>query len=118
MVKENEIFKDEDYFMSNENVQDMIGKLSKGGELEPIMVIQHPENEDVFLIMDGHHRKFSYEKANKLEIPARIVEYENILLANENGEIVSSLDKVRNDIEFLRNYFVTPDGTAEYSKED
>jgi hypothetical protein len=53
-----------------------------------------------------------------LEIPARIVEYENILLANENGEIVSSLDKVRNDMEFLRNYFVTPDGTAEYSKED
>jgi len=118
MVKENEIFKDEDYFMSNENVQDMIKKLSKGDELEPIMVIQHPENEDVFLIMDGHHRKFSYEKANKLEIPARIVEYENILLADENGEIVSSLDKVRNDMEFLRNYFVTPDGTAEYSKED
>ena len=33
MVKENEIFKDEDYFMSNENVQDMIKKLSKGSEL-------------------------------------------------------------------------------------
>ena len=118
MVKSNEIFKDEDYFMSNENVQGMIDKLKKGQELEPIMVIQHPENEDVFLIMDGHHRRFSYEKANKLDIPARIVEYDNILLANENGEVISSLDKVQNDVDLLRNYFVSPDGTAEYSKED
>jgi hypothetical protein len=118
MVKPNEIFKDEDYFMSNENVQGMINKLKNGQELEPIMVIQHPENEDVFLVMDGHHRRFSYEKANKLEIPARIVEYDNILLANENGEVISSLDKAQNDVELLRNYFVSPDGTAEYSKED
>lgn len=118
MVMPNEIFKDEDYFMSNENVQGMINKLKNGQELEPIMVIQHPENEDVFLVMDGHHRRFSYEKANKLEIPARIVEYDNILLANENGEVISSLDKAQNDVELLRNYFVSPDGTAEYSKED
>lgn len=118
MVLPNEIFKDEDYFMSNENVQGMIEKLKRGEETKPIMVIQHPENEDVYLVMDGHHRRFAYEKANKLEIPARIVEYDNILLADENGKIITSLDKVKNNVEFLRNYFVSPEGTPEYSKKD
>lgn len=118
MVLPNEIFKDEDYFMSNENVKGMIDKLKRGEELQPIMVIQHPEDEDVFLVMDGHHRRFSYEKANKLEIPARIVEYDNILLADENGNVITSLDKAQNNVELLRNYFVSPDGVPEYGKED
>lgn len=118
MVLPNEIFKDEDYFMSNENVRGMIDKLKRGEELQPIMVIQHPEDEDVFLVMDGHHRRFSYEKANKLEIPARIVEYDNILLADENGNVITSLDKAQNNVELLRNYFVSPDGVPEYGKED
>ena len=118
MVLPNEIFKDEDYFMSNENVKGMIDKLKRGEELQPIMVIQHPEDEDVYLVMDGHHRRFSYEKANKLEIPARIVEYDNILLADENGNVITSLDKAQNNVELLRNYFVSPDGVPEYGKED
>lgn len=118
MVLPNEIFKDEDYFMSNENVRGMIDKLKRGEELQPIMVIQHPEDEDVYLVMDGHHRRFSYEKANKLEIPARIVEYDNILLADENGNVITSLDKAQNNVELLRNYFVSPDGIPEYGKED
>jgi hypothetical protein len=117
-VLPNEIFKDEDYFMSNENVLGMIKKLKEGEELEPIMVIQHPEDEDVFLVMDGHHRRFSYDKADKLEIPARIIEYDNILLADENGQVITSLDKVKNDVELLRNYFVSPDGIPDYSKQD
>ena len=96
----------------------MIDKLKRGEELQPIMVIQHPEDEDVFLVMDGHHRRFSYEKANKLEIPARIVEYDNILLADENGNVITSLDKAQNNVELLRNYFVSPDGVPEYGKED
>ena len=118
MVLPNEIFKDEDYFMSNENVRGMIDKLKRGEELQPIMVIQHPEDEDVYLVMDGHHRRFSYEKANKLEIPARIVEYDNILLADENGNVITSLDKAQNNVELLRNYFVSPDGVPQYGKED
>lgn len=118
MVLPNEIFKDESYFMSNENVQGMIEKLKSGQELQPIMVIQHPEDEDVYLVMDGHHRRFSYDKANKLEIPARIVEYDNILLADENGNVITSLDKAQNNVELLRNYFVSPDGVPQYGKED
>lgn len=118
MVLPNEIFKDEDYFSSNENVKEMIKKLKNGSELEPIMVIQHPENEDVYVILDGHHRRFAYEKANKLEIPARIVEYDNILLANENGEVLTSLDKVQNDMELLKNYFVSPEGEVKYMNKD
>lgn len=118
MVLPNEIYKDESYFMSNENVQGMIEKLKSGQELQPIMVIQHPEDEDVYLVMDGHHRRFSYDKANKLEIPARIVEYDNILLADENGDVITSLDKAQNNVELLRNYFVSPDGVPQYGKED
>lgn len=117
-VLANEVFKDEGYFLNNENVTGMIQKLKEGGQLEPIMVIQHPEDPEKFLVLDGHHRRFAYEYSNRLEIPARIVEYKNILLGDENGKIISSLDKELANKELLDKYFVTPGGEHEFSKED
>jgi len=114
----NEVFKDQDYFLSNENVMGMIKKLKDGGQLEPIMVIQHPEDEGKFLVLDGHHRRFAYEYANRLEIPARIVEYDNILLGDENGKVISSLDKELGNKELLDKYFVSPSGDHGFEKED
>jgi hypothetical protein len=100
-VLANEVFKDQDYFLSNENV--------KG--------IQHPEDEDKFLVLDGHHRRFAYEHSNRLDIPARIVEYDNILLGDENGKVISSLDKELSNKELLDRYFVSPDGDHGFEKE-
>ena len=114
-VVPNEIFKDEDYFMSNENVQDMLNKLKGGGELKPIMVIQHPDDPDKYLVMDGHHRRFAYEKSHKFEIPARIVEYDNILLGDENGKSLGSLNKLLGEKELLSQYFVSPSGQPNYN---
>jgi hypothetical protein len=116
-VLANEVFKDQDYFLSNENVKGMIQKLKDGGQLEPIMVIQHPEDEDKFLVLDGHHRRFAYEHSNRLDIPARIVEYDNILLGDENGKVISSLDKELSNKELLDRYFVSPDGDHGFEKE-
>jgi hypothetical protein len=109
-VLANEVFKDRDYFLNNENVIGMVNKLKSGSQLDPVMVIQHPEDPDKFLILDGHHRRFAYEYSNKFEIPARIVEYDNILLADENGNVVSSLDKELGNKELLDRYFVSPSG--------
>jgi hypothetical protein len=109
-VLANEVFKDQDYFLNNENVIEMVKKLKSGSQLDPVMVIQHPEDPDKFLILDGHHRRFAYEYSNNFEIPARIVEYDNILLADENGDVVSSLDKELGNKELLDRYFVSPSG--------
>jgi ParB-like chromosome segregation protein Spo0J len=117
-VLANEVFKDQDYFLSNENVIGMIQKLKSGAQTEPIMVIQHPEDEDKFLILDGHHRRFAYEYSNRLEVPARIVAYDNILLADENGKVISSLDKELGNKELLDKYFVSPSGEHGFEKED
>jgi len=117
-VLANEVFKDQDYFLSNENVMGMIQKLKDGGQLEPIMVIQHPEDEDKFLVLDGHHRRFAYEYSNKLDIPARIVSYDSILLGDENGKVISSLDKELGNKELLDKYFVSPSGEHGFEKED
>jgi hypothetical protein len=117
-VLANEVFKDQDYFLSNENVTGMIQKLKEGGQLEPIMVIQHPEDEERFLVLDGHHRRFAYEYANRLDIPARIVSYDSILLGDENGKVISSLDKELSNKELLDKYFVSPSGEHGFEKED
>jgi len=117
-VLANEVFKDQDYFLSNENVMGMIQKLKDGGQLEPIMVIQHPEDEDKFLVLDGHHRRFAYEYSNRLDIPARIVSYDSILLGDENGKVISSLDKELGNKELLDKYFVSPSGEHGFEKED
>jgi len=117
-VLANEVFKDQDYFLNNENVTGMVQKLKEGGQLEPIMVIQHPEDPDKFLILDGHHRRFAYEHSNRMEIPARIVEYPNILLGDENGKIISTLDKELANKELLDRYFVSPSGEHGFSIED
>lgn len=117
-VLANEVFKDQDYFLSKENVLGMINKLKDGGQLEPIMVIQHPEDPDKFLVLDGHHRRFAYEYSNRLEIPARIVEYDNILLGDENGKVISSLDKELANKELLDKYFVSPSGEHVFNGEN
>jgi hypothetical protein len=117
-VLANEVFKDQDYFLNNENVTGMIQKLKEGGQLEPIMVIQHPEDEERFLVLDGHHRRFAYEYANRLDIPARIVSYDSILLGDENGKVISSLDKELSNKELLDKYFVSPSGEHGFEKED
>jgi hypothetical protein len=117
-VLANEVFKDQDYFLSNENVMGMIQKLKDGGQLEPIMVIQHPEDEERFLVLDGHHRRFAYEYSNRLDIPARIVSYDSILLGDENGKVISSLDKELGNKELLDKYFVSPSGEHGFEKED
>lgn len=117
-VLANEVFKDQDYFLSNENVVGMIQKLKDGGQLEPIMVIQHPEDEERFLVLDGHHRRFAYEYSNRLDIPARIVSYDSILLGDENGKVISSLDKELGNKELLDKYFVSPSGEHGFEKED
>lgn len=116
-VLANEIFKDEDYFLNNENVQGMLTKLKGGGELKPIMVIQHPDDPDKFIVLDGHHRRFAYEKSDKFEIPARIVEYDNILLSDENGKVLGPLNKLLGDRELLGQYFVSPMGTPLYTSQ-
>ena len=116
-VLANEIFKDEDYFLSKENVKKMIAKLKSGQQLEPIMVIQHPYDSDKFLVLDGHHRRFAYENADVFEIPARIVEYENVLLADENGKVISSLEKERGNIDLLQHYFVSPSGEHSFEQD-
>lgn len=116
-VLANEVFKDQDYFLSNENVMGMIQKLKDGGQLEPIMVIQHPEDEERFLVLDGHHRRFAYEYSNRLDIPARIVSYDSILLGDENGKVISSLDKELGNKELLDKYFVSPSGEHGFEKE-
>ena len=113
-VVPNEIFKDEDYFLNDENVRGMISKLKEGGELQPIMVIQHPDDPDKYIIMDGHHRRFAYEKSDRFEIPARIVEYDNILLGDDNGKIIGSLDKFLKNRDLLKQYFVSVDGDPMY----
>lgn len=117
-VLANEVFKDEGYFLNNENVTGMIQKLKDGGQLEPIMVIQHPEDQDKFLVLDGHHRRFAYEYANRLEIPARIVDYNHILLGDENGKVISSLDNELSNKELLDKYFVSPSGEHEFTDEN
>jgi len=117
-VLANEVFKDQDYFLSNENVMGMIQKLKDGGQLEPIMVIQHPEDEERFLVLDGHHRRFAYEYSNRLDIPARIVSYDSILLGDENGKVISSLDKELGNKELLDKYFVSPSGEHSFEKKD
>ena len=117
-VLANEVFKDQDYFLSNENIMGMIQKLKDGGQLEPIMVIQHPEDEDKFLVLDGHHRRFAYEYSNRLDIPARIVSYDSILLGDENGKVISSLDQELANKELLDKYFVSPSGEHGFEKED
>ena len=114
----NEVFKDQDYFLSNENVMGMVEKLKEGGQLEPIMVIQHPEDPDKFLILDGHHRRFAYEHSNRLEIPVRIVEYDNIFLGDENGKVISSLDKELSNKDLLDKYFVSPTGEHRFDSKD
>lgn len=115
-VLANEIFKDQDYFLQKDNVQNMNKKIKDGGELEPIMVIQHPEDQDKYLVMDGHHRRFAYEYSNKMEIPARIVRYGNILLGDENGKVLSSLDKELGNKEMLDKYFVSPTGSHQFNE--
>ena len=116
-VLANEIFKDEDYFLNDENIQGMLTKLKGGEELKPIMVIQHPEDPDKFIVLDGHHRRYAYEKSDKFEIPVRIVEYDNILLSDENGKVLGPLNKLLGDRELLRQYFVSPMGTPLYTSQ-
>ncbi len=62
--------------------------------------------------------RFAYEHSNRMEIPARIVEYPNILLGDENGKIISTLDKELANKELLDRYFVSPSGEHEFSIED
>lgn len=113
-VLPNEIFKDQDYFLQNDNVQDMNKTIQDGGELEPIIAIPHPEDQDKYLVMDGHHRRYAYEYFNKVEIPVRIARFENILLGDENGKVLSSLDKELGNKEMLDKYFVSLDGSHQF----
>ena len=116
----NEPFKDFDYMQNSENVSKMVMSLKSGIELPPVLVVQHPLDEKKYLVVDGNHRLAAYNKARIKMISAIIVPYNKTILMekpwqseNNKGIPLDSVD----DKEKINLYFVKPDGTNNFDKE-
>jgi len=116
----NEPFKDFDYMQNSENVSKMVMSLKSGKELPPVLVVQHPLDEKKYLVVDGNHRLAAFNKARIKMISAIIVPHNRTILMekpwkSENNRGVP-LDSIE-DEEKINLYFVKPDGTNNFDKE-
>jgi len=116
----NEPFKDFDYMQNSENVSKMVMSLKSGMELPPVLVVQHPLDEKKYLVVDGNHRLAAHKMAKVKMIPTIIVPHNKTILMekpwkSENNKGVP-LDSIQ-DEEKINVYFVKPDGTNNFDKE-
>ncbi len=123
----NEPFKDMEYMDKSSNVDDMVQALKSGEELPPILVIQHPFDQSKYLVVDGNHRRYAYDRAGADKIPAVVIKPEDVLLMQSDWgdpeEKAIRLSDVISDPELfarentrmlIDKYFVKPDGSHEF----
>lgn len=118
----NEPFKDSDYMNKSLTVRKMLAKLKHGDKLPPIKVIEHPSDPTKYIVLDGHHRRFSLMNSGKKTIDAIIIPHKDVELVSTSwgsdpGESVK-LSDVKNDKSIVDRYFTQPDGSYHFEKSD
>jgi hypothetical protein len=115
----NEPFKDMLYM--KEKGKTYIDALNNGEEWmnKPIVVVTHPYDSSVYVVIDGNHRLYAYKETNTPEINAIIVPHEDVKLmktqwGNKNEESINLTD-VLNNTEIIDKYFVKPDGSNNFT---
>jgi hypothetical protein len=117
----NEPFKDDEYMERSDSVRNIIKDLKKGDEIPPIKVIRHPYDSKKYLVIDGNHRSYVFEKLGKELINAVVIPYSDVVLVrgkygSENQKLISMND-IKDDVEIIDKYFVRPDKSFKFKKE-
>lgn len=116
----NEPFKDLSYMEKSDNIKNMIKSINDGKKLPPIKVIEHPYDSSKYLVVDGNHRRYAFSKSDRDTVGAIVIPHEKVLLMkNEWGKKPESyieLIDVINDRDIIDKYFVKPDSTNSFEK--
>jgi ParB family chromosome partitioning protein len=103
--------------MSGEKFRKLVRNIERTGLYEPIIVRPHPQNQDKFQIINGHHRVKALEKLGKKEANCLVWNVDDrqtaILLTTLNR--LSGADDPAKKIELLRKLKERFD-TAELAK--
>lgn len=113
----NEPFKDKSYMEDSDSVKDMVRSIKGGEEFPPIKIIEHPHDSSKYIVVDGNHRRYAFNKLNKKEINAVIIPHEDVLLMiNKWGSEDNSGIKLSDveDKDVIDLYFVKPDGSNSF----
>lgn len=117
----NEPFKDDEYMERSDSVRNIIKDLKKGDEIPPIKVIRHPYDSKKYLVIDGNHRAYVFEKLGKKLIDAVVIPYSDVVLVrgkygSEKQKLIPMND-VKDNVKIIDKYFVRPDKSFSFKKE-
>ena len=111
-VLPNEVAKTDSYMKTNQTANDLIKSIKNKEEIEPIKVLKHPYDSSKYIVIDGHHRRYAYNKSGVDEVPAVIISPKDVVLINKDDNM--KLDKVHKDKDVVDMYFTKPDGTNSF----
>jgi hypothetical protein len=106
------VAKTDSYMKTNQTANDLIKSIKNKEEIEPIKVLKHPYDSSKYIVIDGHHRRYAYNKSGVDEVPAVIISPKDVVLINKDDNM--KLDKVHKDKDVVDMYFTKPDGTNSF----
>ena len=79
--------------VSNEGVEYYKKKIEANEPIDPIVVVKHPR-QDVYAVLDGHHRYYAYKELGRDTIPCAVAEdYSSVVFyLTEHGYIQPSAE--------------------------
>ena len=113
-VLPNEVSKTDSYMRTNQTANDLIKSIKNKEDIEPIKVLKHPYDPSKYSLIDGHHRRYAYNKSGVDKVPAVVISPKDVVLINNDDHI--GLDKVQKDKDMVDMYFTKPDGTNSFKK--